>query len=126
MAAVKDPYKVLGVDKKASQDDIKKAYRKLARQYHPDKNPGDTAAEERFKEVQGAYDTIGDPDKRKHYDQGGGIFGGFGSGPGGGTGRSGGRPQPTRGRDLETEVQLSFEQAMQGGQVPITVPVNSA
>jgi molecular chaperone DnaJ len=150
--AVKDPYKVLGVDKKASQDEIKKAYRKLARQYHPDKNPGDKAAEERFKEVQSAYDTIGDPDKRKQYDQGGGIFGGFGAPGGGGFdpgsfrqgfgdilsdlfgggggggfgGRGGGRPQPQRGRDLETEVSLSFEQAMQGGQVPITVPVNTA
>src|SRR3954447_9323134 len=86
MAAVKDPYKVLGVDKKASQDEIKKAYRKLARQYHPDRNPGDTSAEERFKEVQGAYDRIGDPNKRKQYDAGGGIFGGFGGGGGGGTG----------------------------------------
>src|SRR6476469_518345 len=157
MAAVKDPYKVLGVDKKASQDDIKKAYRKLARQYHPDRNPGDSGAEERFKEVQGAYDTIGDPDKRKQYDQGGGIFGGFGGAPGGGFdpgnirqnfggfgdilsdlfgnatgggggfgGRGGGRPQPQKGRDLETEVSLSFEQAMEGGQVPITVPVNAS
>src|SRR3954454_5391278 len=146
--AVKDPYKVLGVDKKASQDEIKKTYRKLARQYHPDKNPGDTQAEERFKEVQGAYDLIGDPDKRKQYDQGGGIFGGFGGGGGagggfdpgsfrggfggfgdilsdlfsggttggtaggGGFGR-GGRPQAQRGRDLEIEVQLTFEQAME-------------
>ena len=154
--AVKDPYKVLGVDKKASQDEIKKAYRKLAREYHPDKNPGDTRAEERFKEVQGAYDTIGDPDKRKQFDQGGGIFGGFGGGPGpggfdpgsirdnfggfgdilsdlfggagggpGGRGR-GGRPQAQRGRDLETEVSLAFQQAMEGGQVPITVPMSSA
>jgi molecular chaperone DnaJ len=146
---VKDPYKVLGVDKKASQDDIKKAYRKLARQYHPDKNPGDNGAEERFKEIQGAYDTLSDPDKRKQFDQGGGIFGGFGGGGGfdpgsfrqnfggfgdilsdlfgGGGGAAGrGRPQPQRGRDLETEVSLSFEQAMQGGQVPITVPVNSS
>jgi len=129
--AVKDPYKALGVDKKASQEDIKKAYRKLARQYHPDKNPGDKAAEERFKEVQGAYDTIGDPEKRKQYDQGGGVFGGFGDilsdlfgGAGGATGGRG-RPQPERGRDLETEVSLAFEQAMEGGQVPITVPVNS-
>src|SRR3954454_13442148 len=150
--AVKDPYKVLGVDKKASQDEIKKAYRKLARQYHPDKNPGDTAAEERFKEVQGAYDLIGDPDKRKQYDQGGGILGGFGGGAGGfnpgsfrgnfggfgdilsdlfgnaggGPAGRGGRPHPERGGDLETEVSLSFEQAMEGGQVPITVPVNAS
>jgi molecular chaperone DnaJ len=147
---VKDPYKVLGVDRKASQDDIKKAYRKLARQYHPDKNPGDQQAEERFKEVQGAYDQIGDPDKRKQYDQGGGAFGGFGGtggfdpgqfrtgfggigdilsdlfgGAGAPGGGRGGRPQPQRGRDLETEVSLSFEQAMEGGQVPITVPVPS-
>jgi molecular chaperone DnaJ len=153
--AVKDPYKVLGVDKKASQDEIKKAYRKLAREYHPDKNPGNQSAEERFKEVQGAYDVIGEPDKRKQYDAGGGVFGGLGgnttggfdpgsfrggfggfgdilsdlfgsAGGGGGTAGRGGRPQPQRGRDLETEVSLGFEQAMEGGQVPITVPVNSS
>src|ERR687885_2516767 len=82
--APRDPYSVLGVDRKASADEIKKAYRKLARQYHPDRNPGDQSAEERFKEVQGAYDAIGDPEKRKEYDQGGGIFGGFGGGAGGG------------------------------------------
>src|SRR4051812_12438088 len=140
--AVKDPYKVLGVDKKASQDDIKKAYRKLARQYHPDRNNGDKAAEERFKEVQGAYDLIGDADKRKEYDQGG-IFGGFGggttggfdpgsfrqnfggfgdilsdlfSGGGGGTaGTRGGRPQAQGGRDPEAEGSLGFQRATQGG-----------
>src|SRR6476659_903107 len=123
---MKDPYKALGVDKKASQDEIKKAYRKLARQYHPDRNPGDQSAEERFKEVQGAYDTIGDPEKRKQYDSGGGIFGGFGGGAGGGGAGGRGRPQPQKGRDLETEVSLSFDQAMQGGQVPITVPVNTS
>src|SRR3954467_3275362 len=70
-----DYYKVLGVDKKASQDDIKKAYRKLARQYHPDTNK-DTGAEERFKQISEAYDTLGDPEKRKKYDRGGSIFGG--------------------------------------------------
>src|SRR5256885_16393256 len=69
-------YDTLGVAKGASQDDIKKAYRKLARQYHPDKNPGDEAAEERFKDVQQAYDLLSDTEKRKQYDQGGGIFGG--------------------------------------------------
>ena len=70
MPATKDPYKILGVDKKASADDIKKAYRKLARQYHPDRNPGDTAAEEKFKEIQSAYDVVGDAEKRKQYDSG--------------------------------------------------------
>ena len=74
MPAVRDPYKALGVDKKASADEIKKAYRKLARQYHPDKNPGDKQAEERFKEIQEAYSILSDPEKRKQYDQGG-IFG---------------------------------------------------
>src|SRR5438552_1149360 len=76
MAPPKDPYKTLGVDKKASADEIKKAYRKLARQYHPDKNPGDAQAEERFKDIQQANDILSDPEKRKQYDQGGGIFGG--------------------------------------------------
>src|SRR5919206_4654231 len=75
MPATKDPYKALGVDKKASEDEIKKAYRKLARQYHPDRNPNDPAAEERFKEIQQAYSILSDPEKRKQYDAGGGIFG---------------------------------------------------
>src|SRR2546429_9910492 len=95
MPAVQDPYKVLGVDKKASPDEIKKAYRKLARQYHPDRNPGDKAAEERFKEIQQANDILSDPEKRKRYDSGGGIFGGFDpgtfrTGAGGGLGGFGG------------------------------------
>src|SRR3954451_6521695 len=95
MPATKDPYRVLGVDKKASADDIKRAYRKLARQYHPDRNPGDSTAEEKFKEVQAAYDVLGDPEKRKQYDQGGGLFGGFdprnmgGQGAGAGAGFGG-------------------------------------
>jgi molecular chaperone DnaJ len=147
VAAVKDPYKVLGVDKKAPQDEIKKAYRKLARQYHPDRNPGDTAAEERFKEVQHAYDVVGDAEKRKQYDQGGGIFGGFDAGsfrtgaPGGfggigdilsdlfGGAAGGGTrstTRPERGRDLETEVHISFEQAMEGAQVPVTVTMTAS
>src|SRR5437762_10813066 len=69
MATVKDLYETLGVAKGTGQDEIKKAYRKLARQYHPDNNPGDAAAEERFKEVQTAYDVLSDSDKRKQYDR---------------------------------------------------------
>jgi molecular chaperone DnaJ len=152
MAAVKDPYRTLGVGKKASDDEIKKAYRKLARQYHPDTNHGDKQAEERFKEVQGAYAILSDPEKRKQYDSGGGIFGGgfpgggggFGTG-GSGTGSGGGfggfgdilsdlfggagggarTPRPERGRDLETEVHISFEQAMEGAQIPVSVPLSA-
>src|SRR5215218_9492527 len=67
--ASKNPYDVLGVDKKASDEEIKKAYRKLARQYHPDKNPGDAKAEERFKSISQAHDILGDPEKRKAYDR---------------------------------------------------------
>src|ERR671937_728946 len=82
----KSLYDSLGVSKAASQDEIKKAYRKLVRQYHPDKNPGDAAAEERFKEVQAAYDVLSDPAKRKQYDRFGaanGRPGAGGPGPGG-------------------------------------------
>jgi molecular chaperone DnaJ len=145
-----DLYEVLGVSKKASDDEIKKAYRKLARKYHPDRNPDDAAAEEKFKEVQGAYDTLSDPEKREQYDQGG-AFGGFGGqgGPGGGPFGAGGFPggaggsadfgdilsnlfgrggggraqtQQQRGRDLETELSLSFDQAVNGAQVSVSVP----
>jgi molecular chaperone DnaJ len=141
-----DLYKTLGVAKGASDEEIKKAYRKLARKHHPDRNPDDPKAEERFKEVQGAYDTLSDPEKRKQYDAGG-MFGGFGgagpgAGPGGPAGAaaggfdvgdifsnlfgrgSGGRPGPqqVRGRDLETEVSLTFDQAVNGAQVNVTVP----
>jgi molecular chaperone DnaJ len=153
MAGRPDYYKALGVDRKASQDEIKKAYRKLARQYHPDRNPGDQKAEARFKEISAAYDTLGDPDKRKQYDRGQGPFGGFGAGGGpgpfGGTtggfdtsgfgdilsdlfgratgGGGGGRrsPREQAGRDLETEVRLSFDQAIEGAQVPLQVPTSA-
>src|SRR5436309_8916513 len=81
MAARPDYYKILGVGKNASDEEIKKAYRKLARQYHPDRNPGDKQAEERFKEISQAHDILSDSDKRKEYDRGG-AFGGFGM-PGG-------------------------------------------
>jgi len=137
----RDHYEVLGVDKRATEDEIKRAYRKLARDYHPDRNPDNPQAEERFKEVGAAYDVLKDPEKRKQYDAGGmfGRFGGPGR-PGGGPGpggfgvgdvgdifssifgRGGGRPEPARGRDLETEVRLSFEQAMEGTQISVTIP----
>jgi molecular chaperone DnaJ len=155
MAATQpDPYKILGVGKNASDADIKKSYRKLARQYHPDQNAGNKQAEERFKEISQAYDTLSDPDKRKAYDRGTGPLGGFGmpggfdpgsfsggfgdilsnlfGGNAGGAGRGGGRaggvrggPRgPQRGRDLETEVTLAFDQAVNGAQIPLAVPTS--
>jgi molecular chaperone DnaJ len=87
VAQQRDPYQVLGVQRTASADDIKKAHRKLVRQYHPDRNPDDAKAEERFKEVQQAYDLLSDPDRRAAYDRGG--FGPAGGGPQG-TGGFGG------------------------------------
>jgi molecular chaperone DnaJ len=167
----KDYYQVLSVPKNASEAEIKKAYRKLARESHPDANRGDASAEERFKEISAAYVVLGDPVKRKNYDQvrdmvasgyGRGGFGGAGRGPGGGVytsgpggqrvrvegfpegfdagdlgdlgdlfgglfGGSGGptrrgrRREPSRGADLQTEVTLSFEEAMAGTTVPIQI-----
>jgi molecular chaperone DnaJ len=144
-----DLYKVLGVDKKASQDEIKKAYRKLARKYHPDTNK-EAGAEERFKEISQAHDVLGDPEKRKQYDAMrsnpfAGGFGGSGGGGGGGfdtggfgdilsdlfgraSGRSGpgaSQPRPERGRDLEATVTISFQQAVDGAQVPLSVATSA-
>src|SRR5438445_5471586 len=89
MATRPDYYKTLGVDKKATAEEIKKAYRKLAREYHPDRNPDDKKAEARFKEISQAHDVLGDPEKRKQYDSGSGPFA-TGAGPGGGFGGFGG------------------------------------
>ena len=136
-----NPYETLGVAKNASADEIKKAYRKLARQYHPDRNPGDAAAEERFKEVQTAYDLLSDPDKRKQYD----TFGANGAPGFGGAnfnfdigdlgdlfgglfgGRRGGRTQRQgmRGADIEATVNLSFEDSLQGIETKIPVEVDA-
>ena len=143
-------YDTLGVTKSASQDEIKKAYRKLARQYHPDKNPGDKEAEERFKDVQHAYDVLADEDKRKQYDRFGqtngrpgpagqnvnfdfsgfdvgdlgDLFGGiFGGGRGGGT-RA--RRQSVRGADVDVQVQLSFEDSLRGSEVKVPVELTTA
>jgi molecular chaperone DnaJ len=133
-----DLYNVLAVSKDASPEEIKRAYRKLARQYHPDRNPDDPKAEERFKDVQHAYDMLSDPEKRKQYDAGG-MFSGFAGarpfgsgGPGFASdigdifstffGRGRGEPQSVRGADLETDVRLSFDQAVNGSQVTVSVP----
>jgi molecular chaperone DnaJ len=144
----KDFYKVLGVPKDASAADIKKAYRKLAQKLHPDANPGDKTAEERFKDVGRAYGVLSDPKKRAEYDEarrllGSGAFGGGfpgGGFPGGFPGGTrvrvedlgglgdlfgnlfgGGRSQTAarRGRDVESEVTLGFEEAVRGATIPL-------
>ncbi|MFE2880078.1 molecular chaperone DnaJ [Streptomyces roseus] len=158
----KDYYKVLGVQKDATEAEIKKAYRKLAREFHPDANKGDASAEERFKEISEANDILGDAKKRKEYDEARALFGngGFRPGPGGGGGsfnfdlgdlfggqqgggagaggfgggglgdvfgglfnRGGAGPgtrvQPRRGQDIESEVTLSFTEAVDGATVPL-------
>ena len=140
----RNPYEVLGVTKNASDDEIKKAYRKLAREFHPDRNPGDDAAEEHFKEVQTAYDLLSDPDKRQAYDTFGQAgargFPGGGADMGGvrfeefdlsnlgdllggmfGGGRRAAARQPIRGNDLETHVRISFEDSLKGVQVRVPV-----
>ena len=141
MAQKRDYYEVLGVEKNASEDEIKKAYRKIAIKYHPDRNPGDKEAEEKFKEAAEAYDVLHDPQKRQQYDQfgfngpmgGAGGFGGFGGasmnmddifsmfgdifgghGFGGFSGGRSGRPQQMRGGDLRLKVRLTLEEVNKG------------
>jgi molecular chaperone DnaJ len=165
----KDLYKVLGVPKDATEAEIKKAYRKLAREYHPDANKGDVGAEERFKEISEANDVLADPKRRKEYDEARALFGNgaFRPGPGaggpggpggfnfdlgdlfGGTTQTGGaggfggglgdvfgglfgrggtttRTQPRRGQDIESEVTLSFTEAVDGATVPLRMSSSAA
>jgi molecular chaperone DnaJ len=145
----KDYYATLGVAKDASQQDIKKAFRKLARTYHPDNNQGDDAAEAKFKEINEAYETIGDEESRKEYDHardvgyfvgdqtGGGarrvrvedLFGGQGFGAGGSQDLYGGfqdlfggrRAQPQKGPDARGAITLSFHEALQGATRELTL-----
>src|ERR1035437_1450250 len=133
---MEDYYKTLGVDKKAKAEEVKKAYRKLARKYHPDKNPDDKAAEARFKEISAAYDTLGNAEKRKEYDEGktfasGGQwapqdgFPGSGS-PAGGFGTFSdlfGNARPQRGANVAASLDLSFDDAVRGRQVRISLPM---
>ena len=146
--AQKDPYSLLGVSKNAGDAEIKRAFRKKARQYHPDRNPDDPQAEARFKEVQEAYDTIGTAKERNEFEQqqrmssmyGGGGRPSFGGGGGmddmlkqmfGGGGMGGGRQrqqrqqrqQPRRqqkGADIKVSLDMTVEQAEQGGRFPFT------
>lgn len=152
MADKRDYYEVLGVDKSASDDEIKKAYRKMAKKYHPDLNPDNEEAEQNFKEVNEAYEVLSDSEKKARYDRfghagvdpnfgGGSGFGGgfsasdfgdigdifssiFGGGFGGGFGGSTNRDPkaPRRGSDIETRVVLTFEEAARGCEKTISVP----
>ena len=147
--AKRDYYEVLGVGKNASEDEIKKVYRKLAMKYHPDRNPDNKEAEEKFKEAKEAYEMLSDPEKKAAYDQyghagvdpnmaggfGAGGFGGggfaeafgdifgdiFGQAAGGG-GRRGNGPQAYRGADLRYSMEISLEQAAHGHEAQIRVP----
>ena len=142
----KDFYETLGVARSAGDDEIKKAYRKLAMKYHPDRNPGDKAAEEKFKEVQYAYAILSDKEKKTAYDQyghagvdpnmGAGGFGGFGGFSGaqgfdfgdifsqmfGGAAGGGGRQQSYQGADLQYAVEITLEEAAAGLKKRITIP----
>ncbi|GAB5403721.1 MAG: J domain-containing protein [Aureliella sp.] len=149
-AMSQDYYEVLGVQRSASQDDIQKAYRNLARRYHPDMNPDDKSAQKKFKDIQQAYSVLGEPEKRQMYDRhgpdferagahpfqggGGSPFGGGGfqfdgdfsdlfrqfTGGGGGGGR-GPQSPPANGQDLSAELTIPFSTAVLGGEASISV-----
>src|SRR5437016_8107495 len=144
--AKRDFYEILGVAKNASDDEIKKSYRKLAMKYHPDRNPDSKGAEDKFKEAKEAYEMLSDTQKREAYDRyghagvdpnmGGGAGGGagnfadafgdifgdiFGGGGGGRGGRSNG-PQVYRGADLRYNLEITLEQAAHGFDTTIRVP----
>ena len=148
----RDYYEVLGVQKGATEDEIKKAYRKTAKKYHPDLHPDDKEAEEKFKECNEAYEVLSDPDKKARYDQfgfagvdpnygaGAGGYGGNGFGfdgdidlgdifssffgGGGGFGGFGGRNPnaPQRGRDIQISINITFEEAAKGCKKTVEVP----
>lgn len=149
--STKDFYKVLGVKKDASAAEIKKAYRTLARDNHPDSNPNNKQAEERFKEVSEAYSVLSSAEKRKEYDEQKTLFGqfrqpgGFGGGAGGqpdfdisdllgglfggargGRGRQQPRAQARRGGDVETEATITFEQSVEGATLPLRMTSDEA
>jgi len=151
--AATDYYKVLGVSRGARQEDIKKAYRRLARKHHPDVNPGDKAAEERFKQVSEAFEVLSDPKKRETYDRfgyyseqfpGGGAgpagfdFSGFGAAGfrdvkdifselfSGIRGQAGGRMQPQKGADVEYPLAVTFEEAVHGATKRLEIEHNEA
>ncbi len=149
MAEKRDYYEVLGLSKGASEDELKQAFRKLSRKYHPDFNPGDKEAEEKFKEINEAYEVLSDPDKKARYDQfghagvdpsyggggfGGGFSGGFGDmgdisdifssffGGGFGSGSSARSVNaPRRGQDIQTNVNISFMEACFGTKTDINI-----